>query len=107
MQFVTCNCDKCGLNENRECRAISLRVDEDGLCLTIGSETVKSPVQNYVEVDECLNEGCDSWEEDEGTGKGRCGMEEPLHFVMVGERPTCSVYFKQVGQPPWSARVVF
>lgn len=106
IQFITCNCDKCGFNEGRGCRASSVCVDENGYCLADDNKAQKSPVHSYVKIDECENEECDSWEYDEATDKGRCGLEESLHFAPgEDDKPLCWTYFRQIGSPPWSARV--
>ena len=83
IQFVSCTVTKCPMNEEKQCRAPLIMVDEHGFCITKeeGPHENKSPVEQYVEIRECKCKDCDSWEEDFDTDLGRCGLEDRLSFT--------------------------
>ena len=126
VQFVSCTVVSCPMNQDKQCRSETIDVDEDGVCMTQGSqEGTPSPTERHVTINECKCEECDDWEKDDHTEKGRCGLEEPLFFIgrwpervtpEPGEdvaeckrkelsegRAKCQVFEKKIGEPPWSA----
>lgn len=83
IQFVSCTVTQCPMNEDKQCRAPLIMVDEHGFCITKdeGPHEDKADVECYVKIHECKCEDCDSWEMDFGTDLGRCGLEDRLSFT--------------------------
>jgi hypothetical protein len=119
MQFISCTVTACPMNDAKQCRAPAIIVDKQGICETKanGPHTGKSPIEKHVEIKECKNEECDSWEFDEALGKGRCGLESTLSFQGFDKaikakaeevekgKPVCLDFERQIGSPPWAANV--
>jgi hypothetical protein len=118
------------MNESRQCRSEKIDVGENGACLTKDDDPPgkKSELERHVMINQCSNQECDDWEEDYGTGKGRCGLEAPLSFCgrwdaeqrgaearpgvtsadltrkeLAGGEARCQTFEKQIGEPPWTA----
>lgn len=105
VQFVSCNDEACPFNEDRQCRAVWMMVDEDGKCaIRSQPHDQKSETESYVDLKECRCESCDNWEFDEFSKLGQCGLRTDLHFQSrkkaedeVG--PYCYSYEKQIREP--------
>jgi hypothetical protein len=71
------------MNEDKQCRAPLITVDENGFCTVKneGPHENKSDIERHVEIRECKCKECDSWEEDFDTDLGRCGLEDRLSFT--------------------------
>jgi len=112
-QFVACAAKDCPYNTDRECRASSIVVDDEGRCL---DKTVeggqRSPTETYVELRECKCESCISWEErvyrEGGVIKkqGQCGLGSSLYFKYRDDSfdgPFCNAHDKQITEPAFRA----
>lgn len=113
-QFIACTADECPLNEDRQCRAPWIAVDEDGRCMILdtGPYDDKSPTEKYVELKGCKCSDCNHYEIDKETLRGDCGLGEDLFFKMLevkddhdpkrGQRdgPFCHAYDKQISKTP-------
>jgi len=108
MQFVTCNDGSCPLNQQGSCRAPFIALDDQGRCLIRegGPFTNIAQTEQYVEIKECRCQKCASWELDEETNVGRCGLGDSLTFVQHKDQqvgPKCNVFDKQIAQPGFTA----
>ena len=102
-QFVACSDEKCPMNQERQCRASLISVDEDGLCLVRNlPPSPKAGTEGYVELAECRCTSCIYWEIDEIEELGKCSLGTDLHFTM---RNSCHDYEKQIKEPGYTARL--
>lgn len=108
MQFVGCSDESCPFNLSKTCRAPYIAIDEEGRCMIRegGPFTTPSPTEQYVEIRECRCQKCNSWELDEETGIGTCGLRDSLVFIQQKDQqvgPKCTVFEKQISQPGFTA----
>lgn len=113
MQFVSCSDTTCPMNQDKQCRAPFITINQDGTCKIrdAGPYDGKAETEKYVEIKECQCSKCNHWEQNAATLIGACGLHSNLFFdrKKVQEdaygKPVCDTFHKQITPPGFAASI--